>query len=146
MACEKNGLCKDGNWQCILYKIRNALKFFSFLCCNTSPCFRKMAQKISSTKGKVLFMRQEKRSFSEVQDCCTTHTATIYLGHFSCWWENGTYLWKLALKQNILKWYCNDQANGTTELKFQWKFPLVKIGNTYERHNVNEHLPSASKK
>lgn len=92
MACKKRDLCEDGNRQCILYNIQNALNFFLFLCCNISPCFRQMAQKISSTKGKVLFLRQEKSYSSEVEDCCTTHTVTIYLGHFSCWWENGTYL------------------------------------------------------
>lgn len=115
------------------------------MCCDLPPCFRQMAQKISSTGGNVIFLRQRKSSSSEVQDCCTTHTATIYLGHFSCWWENGTYLWMLALKQNKLKWYCSDQANSTTKLRFQWKFPLVKMGNTYERHNINENLPQPPK-
>lgn len=146
MACKKKGLCKVGNWQGILYNIRKAVTF----------CFIPVLQYITllQTNGRKNLIYQGKSSVSEAGEKFLlwgrrlfyhTHRAIDYLGHFS-WWENGTYLWKLALKQNILKSYCNDQANGTAELKFQCKFPLVKIGNTYERHNINEHLPPASKK
>lgn len=95
MACKKRDLCKDGNRQCILYNIRNpeCTKLFFYSCVVIYHlALDKWHKKISSTKGKVLFLRQEKSYSSDVEDCCTAHTVTIYLGHFSCWWENGTYL------------------------------------------------------